>query len=339
MIDYERNITDSGITIYSEEAVYNPFLFIPIDILQSLLNDGLINMDLSNLPLRTRSKLVKSTICKILGFPQPKTFQKTKPTFPAQNMDVYIQKSMNLQIWNEEIEPTRRYVIIQVDNFNKIKKVKVITGEQLALYDKTGTLTTKYQAMMPDLQISQLFSKNDTLAAQEWYTHKSINLLNKQPTSPPIIGELLPISKIYQKLKKLEGIIIQHLDALQERNRGAYLHKCICEKLGFSSYADKGTFPDIPNQLIEVKLQTSPTIDLGLHRPNSNEIIFSYSGKTLSIKDIRYVIMRGIKNDENIIIKNLFISTGDDFFKYFNMFGGNIKNAKLQIPLPQDFFD
>ena len=41
--------------------------------------------------------------------------------------------------------------------------------------------------------------------------------------------------------------------------------------LGYSRYEDKGQFPDIRHQLLEVKLQTSPTIDLGLVLPSSTE--------------------------------------------------------------------
>jgi hypothetical protein len=339
VIEYKNNISHSGITIYSTEAIYNPSLFIPIDTLEVLLNKNLVGLNLAGLPLRTRSKFVKTSICKTLGFPEPETFKKTKPAFPAQNMDVYIQKAMNLQIWNEEIEPTRRYIIIQVDSSDIVIRVKVIIGEKLAMLDKTGTLTTKYQAMMPNLQAGNLFSQKDTLSVQEWCSYKSIDLGNTSPTSPPIKGKVYPIHTIYNSLKELEGFSIPHLDALQERNRGAFLHQLICKKLGFSEYADKGTYPDIPNQLIEIKLQTSPTIDLGLHNPNDNEIVYSYEGKIFFSRDIRYVIMSGEKNGDCITIRNLFMTTGEDFSQHFNMFGGNIKNAKLQIPLPPNFFD
>jgi len=339
MLDYQKNITESGITIYTAEAVYNPLLYIPTDILESLLNNGLVGLSLSGLPLRTRSKFVKALICKTLGFPVPISFLKTKPSFPALNMDIYTQKSMNLQIWNEEIEITRRYSIIQVDNDDIIKKVKVITGEQLVLYDKTGTLTTKYQAMMPNLQTGQLFTNNDTKSVQEWCCQGITNLSNVNPTSPPIKGQLITIKKLYNLLKDLEEKSIPYLDSLQERNRGAFLHQLICEKLGFSIFADKGTYPDIFNQLIEIKLQTSPTIDLGLHHPNDNKIIYSYNEKSFFSRDIRYIIMSGIKKNDVINIKNLYMSTGENFTDYFNMFGGKVQNAKIQIPLPSNFFD
>jgi hypothetical protein len=192
---------------------------------------------------------------------------------------------------------------------------------------------------MPDMQSGQLFSEKDTPSVEEWCSNGIIDLKFISPIDPPIKGKLLSINTIYTLLKNLEGTSIPHMDALQERNRGAFLHQCICEKLGYSTYADKGTYPDVLNQLIEIKLQTSPTIDLGLHSPNDGEIVYSQNNKIFYSTDIRYVIMQGVRIDENIIIKHLFISTGEDFTRNFRIFGGKVQNAKLQIPLPKNFFD
>ena len=52
----------------------------------------------------------------------------------------------NLQVWNEEIAPLRRYAIIRLSEQNVVTTVRVATGEELALLDRTGTLTQKYQA-------------------------------------------------------------------------------------------------------------------------------------------------------------------------------------------------
>lgn len=62
--------------------------------------------------------------------------------------DTYAQKSNNLQVWNEELSPSRRYVILRVDELDKIARVKVVNGEELAQLDTTGTLTQKYQARL-----------------------------------------------------------------------------------------------------------------------------------------------------------------------------------------------
>ena len=73
--------------------------------------------------------------------------------FFGQNFDTYIQKSDNLQIWNEEINPNRRYVLIREEN-DILTNVVVISGSQLADYDTTGTLTQKYQAKLNAKSVS-----------------------------------------------------------------------------------------------------------------------------------------------------------------------------------------
>lgn len=338
-MDYQENIINSGKTIYDTEMVSNMPLFIPLDILETMLNNGLVGLSLAGLPLRTRSKFVKSLICKALGYPVPDAFRKTKPDFPAQNFDVYTQKSHNVQIWNEAVDPKRRYAFIQVDEANKILKVKVIIGEQFAKLDRTGTLTTKYQAMMPNTDRGILFSTIDTFSVQDWCGKEMVDLSNINPTNAPKKGSLLSVKKVYDLLKSLEGVSIPRLDALQERNRGALLHKMICERLGYKIFADTGTYPDILNQLIEIKFQTSPTIDLGLHSPDDNKVIFSSGTKQFFSKDIRYAIIGGYVQDRSILITRIYMVTGEDFTKHFHLFGGKVQNAKLQIPLPQDFFD
>lgn len=111
-------------------------------------------MSLAGLPLRTRSKVVKTAVCEALGYPVPSSFKKTQPRFFGQQLDTYAQKALNLQIWNEELSPTRRYAIIQVLEDDSVGKVRVVNGQQLAILDKTGTITTKYQARL-DLGIEQ----------------------------------------------------------------------------------------------------------------------------------------------------------------------------------------
>jgi len=103
----DGGIAKSGKSIYDMLHDSPEFFFASGD-LEAILRAGLVGLDL-NYPLRTRSKVLKSKICEILGYPVPASFKKSKPRFPGQDFDTYVQKSNNLQIWNEEITPTRRY--------------------------------------------------------------------------------------------------------------------------------------------------------------------------------------------------------------------------------------
>ncbi len=113
----------------------------------------------------------------------------------------------------------------------------------------------------------------------------------------------------------------------------------ICDHLGYSMYEDDGSYPDIVNQLLEIKLQTSPTIDLGLHSPEDGEQIISIENTDFCSEDIRYAIFDGDVDGNKVVLQNLYLVTGEDFTNYFPLFNGKGTNAKLQLPLPNDFFD
>src|SRR5262245_44642947 len=95
---YIKEIARSGLSIYEPIEVGDPRLWIPARELETLLNRGLQGINLTKLPLRTRSKVVKTAVCKALGYPVPHSFAKTKPRFPGQMFDTYTQKSNNLQV-------------------------------------------------------------------------------------------------------------------------------------------------------------------------------------------------------------------------------------------------
>ena len=336
MINYPANIRNSGLSIYDPISPDNHNLYIPLYALEKILSNAMIGLSLAGLPLRTRSKVVKTEICKALGYPIPRSFTKTQPRFPGQNFDTYTQKSLNVQIWNEEIDFSRRYVFFEVNYNDQITAVRVITGETLVQYDRTGRLTSKYQATMPHYPTSRLFS-DDSVAIQDWIIEPSATLIEVNPNSLPRRTQLLRISEIYKRLLPMVGKSVNYLDAIQERNRGAELHKLICQHLGYSIYEDDGTYPDVTNQLLEIKFQTSSTIDLGLHSPEDGAYILSLNGTDIYSEDIRYAIFDGEVIGNYVYLKNLYLVSGQDFPKFFPIWEG--KNSKIQLPLPPNFFD
>jgi hypothetical protein len=203
---------------------------IPTEELEAILDKGMRGMDLSNYPIRTRSKIVKGEICRLMGYPIPCSFKKVHPRIPVQNLDVYTQKSLNLQIWNESIIPDRRYALVRIDVNNVVIRVKVILGKDLIKYYGTGALTKKYQARVPKAEESQLFSKVDTDNIIEW-CEVSIENLISNPSDDPVCGQLMAIRDLFERLYPLVGKKIKKIDAIQERNRGAELHKLVCASL------------------------------------------------------------------------------------------------------------
>lgn len=340
--EYKKAISESGKDIYVPIEIGDPEHWIPTQHLETLLNEGMRGQALAGLPLRTRSKVVKTEVCRALGYPVPKTFTKCQPRFYGQQLDTYAQKALNLQIWNEELSPTRRYAIIQVLEDDTIGRVRVVNGQQLAILDKTGTITTKYQARLEiGTENYELLAPVDT---QLICSHVKSGLVFTKTTSPvqdPQSGELRPILEIFERLSPLVGQTFNDPGMDQERNRGATLHRMACHALGYSRYEDTGQFPDIKHQLLEIKLQTSPTIDLGLVEPSSEEYldVQKLGGTQPRHCDTRYAIFYATTDGKTVKLTNLFVTTGEKFFTRFRKFGGKVINGKIQIPLPRNFFD
>lgn len=299
-----------------------PDLFIPTALLEEILNTRLAGLIL-NEPPRTRSKTLKTAVCHALGYEAPSSFSKTTPQFVGQDFDTYTQQSDNLQIWNEEISPTRRYVLVRPNAAGKVVRVRVVTGAELALLDTTGTLTSKYQAAaIDDVTESKLVSSSDTA--------NIIGAVNAD--------KLLPVKEIYKKLQGLLGTSFDDPGSGKDRVRGDIMHKQAAKILLGTATDNRAQCPDIPQQLVEVKLQTARTIDLGRWQPDSAEKIDDLP--SYSYADVRYAIFYGEISKGKVRLNHLIVTTGVDFFSYFQRFEGvnNGVNKKLQIPLPVDFF-
>ncbi len=340
-LDYKHAIQSSDFDIYSPIEVGDDCFWIPTQHLETLLNQALTGLNLDGLALRTRSKVVKMAVCEALGYPVPKTFKKTQPRFFGQQLDTYTQKSNNLQIWNEELSPTRRYAIIQISDQDIVLKVKVVNGQELALLDTTGTITTKYQAgLITGVDTHELVSSQDTPPMLPYVRSGATFATSISPVDEPWCGALLPIQEIFERLSTLVGLSFVDPGMDQERNRGAALHRLICECLGYSRYEDKGQFPDVRHQLLEVKLQTSPTIDLGLVLPSSEDHldVRQLGDHHPRHCDTRYAMYYAQTDGKQVTLTHLFVTTGTDFFTRFRRFEGKVTNGKIQIPLPRNFF-
>lgn len=339
------NISKSNLTIFDEIDTGDNNYWIPSEELEYLLNEYLQGKNVSGMPIRTRSKHIKTWVCEALGYDVPASFKKVQPRFFGQNFDVYGQKANNLQIWNEEITPSRRYVLIKISPEDIIEVVKVVNGDELETLDTTGKLTQKYQANYkhPHISASNLLSDSDTdnfLKLSSVFD--PIATFIKPTVSPSAYPTttLLPIKIVYEQLKKIIGTEIPIIGHAQERNHGASLHKLVCEALGYDTYHDDGKFPDVKNQLIEVKLQTSPTVDLGLFLPTDKNTldIPKINGLSPRMCDVRYAIFYGEKRGSIIKITNMYLLTGEDFFIHFRRFEGNKINKKIQMIIPNAYW-
>lgn len=198
--------------------------YYPIRVLEARLQHFLVNRQW-DAPPKTRAKLGKIAVAEALGYLEPPSFRKTRPRFPHQNLDSFFMQSGNLQIWNEEIDPERRYAIVRLDQRNVATAVRVVTGESVALWDRTGTLTTKFQAARKDGRNgSCLVSAVDTqsfrsLLAPAVPTDEELML--QRAFDAPLLGTVLPIAEIHQRLLSLVGTRFTDPGLTNDRGRGA----------------------------------------------------------------------------------------------------------------------
>jgi hypothetical protein len=326
---FEKIDSTSDLWLYKDELEY-------------LLQNHLIDSSFTGLPLRTRSKEIKKEVCKALGYEAPISFKKTQPRFLCQNFDIYSQKSRNLQIWNEDVDPLRRYVFIILNDADVVVNVFVFLGAEISFFDTTGTTTQKYQARYVYSENNiECFSSSDTEGIKKIASMNNPDLEKTSPIHYPSKKYLLPLAELFERLSRLVGHTFDDLGADQERSRGSILHKLVCERLGYLEYLDNGSFPDILNQMLEVKLQTSPTIDLGLVCPDDTSYLdLPLINGDIKVRhcDVRYAIFYGKITNKKIELTHFTLITGSDFFKRFKKFQGKVVNKKIQMRLPAWMF-
>ncbi len=331
-------IRQNAPSIYDPAATELTGLFYTPHELELLLRTDLIGgRHLANLAVRTRSKVAKTIVCEALGYVPPTTFQKVNPRLRHPNVDVYSQEANNLQIWNQEVDAARRYVILVLVD-GAISNIKVIAGADLAQYDTTGTLTSKFQAnRIHEGSGSSLISPRDTADLVRLFDPSSSLAGPVSPVAPPVVGQVLDIRTVYNRLLPLVGSSFADPGVTQERNRGTVVHREACALLGLSHFADNGQFPDVLSQLLEVKLQLARTVDLGVELPESTTPVAS-TNAILAVADMRYAIFYGARFGDTFAITELVVVTGKDFFHEFRLFKGNVSNSKLQLRLPTNWF-
>jgi hypothetical protein len=112
------------------------------------------------------------------------------------------------------------------------------------------------------------------------------------------------------------------------------LEREVAKILGYSEEESLvGGYPDIPHQLLEIKVQDSPTVDLGKFSP-SNAIMVNEELQ-VTTEDVRYLI--ALANPASGIIEGLVITSGAELGDSFTFVNGT--SFKCQRSIPMSFFD
>jgi hypothetical protein len=114
-------------------------------------------------------------------------------------------------VWREEVDAARRYVVIIVKN-GVVADVHVVAGADLAQFDTTGTLTSKYQASrIVDSEGAVLVSERDTDGLIAAYSAGQRVPLATSPVELPDHGRVLEIAGVFAFLAPMVGQTFQAL--------------------------------------------------------------------------------------------------------------------------------
>ena len=331
-----------------------------------------------NLSNVQKSQWVKLQIIELLGYQRPsglrtKQARQSKPKFIHQLLDIFVQSSRNLQVWNyipyadiiipnewnvESESPYRykdcRYLLVFHSPEGVILKMTVVNGNKLAEWDTTGTQTIKWQAnakrsyrdeissQIIVSPVETLHSKISTYMQQplenksRFIIQESQNLESPLIKQPPTPASFLTHNEIAQALRTLVGTKFANLGTGQERSMGQTLEKEIIKALGYQSYqqTDTGDYPDLLHQLIEVKFQFRGTIDLGKNLPTDPLPIKAPWNKwEITPREIRYIVALMEQDVHGNFIVDSIVITSGEKFNEYFSISEGT-NFKIQIPVP-----
>lgn len=338
-----------------------------IDILNPLIGQKFKLTGKSRTDGSNMRKLIQETILKskkidnstnenLKQFIVPK---KGIPKLLNELIDTYIVtsgNSYNLQVWNRN--PSVKSVLIDYNNNDKqniyitdiryilikvspekhfIEGITILSGDYISQkFGQFGVPTIKHQFILSPYNRNNLIQKKELVDTD---TDKMKNWISDSPdiedfkiTDNFKKNNMFSIEKIYDLVSN--ELIGTKLDNLPTKNRGQALELIVSKLLGYK-IKDKdqlnGGYPDIRNQLIEVKVQDSQTIDLGKYSPQFEEII----EEDITTLDVRYLIALTDKNDG--IIKGVLLTTGEKLGNYGTYVSD--KSFKCQRSIPMSFFE
>ena len=155
------------------------------------------------------------------------------------------------------------------------------------------------------------------------------------PENPSIKDEpekVLPLSYIDKRIT--DSLIGERLDiSLSTKQRGQQLERLVAYMLGYKKQQEllEGGYPDIRNQMLEVKVQDSPTIDLGRYSPQFEESI----NENFTTRTVRYLI--ALTDAMNGSVDGLVLVPGEELGRNFTYISE--KSFKCQRSIPMDFFE
>lgn len=233
-----------------------------------------------------------------------------------------------------------RFVFVRI-SLSSIDSIVILSPEYIENnFGVFGKPTIKHQLLISSKVRKYIYEKDDRILT--FPDSKKLSYEITHDYVPPKSGmvEEPELKELYSisLLKKMvaEKLIGQKVDAAATKNRGQGLERLVLNLLGYGVEENQllyGGFPDIKNQLLEVKVQDSPTVDLGKFSPEKEEIVLEK--KNLTTFDVRYLI--ALTNPKTGIIDGVILSPGEKLGEVFSYVSS--QSYKCQRSIPMTFFE
>lgn len=282
--------------------------------------------------------------------------QKGVPSFLREYLDTYIVTTgaaYNLQVWNRNpnsasvqvdlkngetlLASDVRFILGKISSDNKIESIVIMTPDYIEKrFGKFGKPTIKQQLIISNKKREDIIAKGSMVINDKDLSNDVIdekcNAIDEGTSIKDEPEKVLPISFIDSQITN--ELIGEKLDvSLSTKQRGQQLERLVAYQLGYRKMQDMldGGYPDIRNQMLEVKVQDSPTIDLGKYSPQFEEEITS----DFTTRTIRYLIALTDAMSGNI--DGIILCPGEELGKNFTYVAD--KSFKCQRSIPMSFFE
>lgn len=283
--------------------------------------------------------------------------RKGVPRILTELVDTYLVTtgdSYNLQVWNRipnsksilvqylDKEETIcnnevRYILIKIDN-DQIDSIAILSADYIEKkFGSFGRPTIKHQLLISDINRNKILKSEskikyapDTQKVTKISTDLFITV-DSNIGNAPIPTKLFSLDLILNKVAR--PLIGFQIEANDTKTRGQSLERKVAELLGYNTEQQLvGGYPDLPNQLLEVKVQDSQTIDLGKYSPEFEEDIYKDLGITTF--DIRYLI--ALTNPNTNIVEGVILMSGKALGEHYTYVSDT--SYKCQRSIPMSFF-
>lgn len=271
-------------------------------------------------------------------------------------IDTYIVTtgtSYNLQVWNRNpnsasvqvdlkngetlLASDVRFVLGKINADNCIESIIVMTPDYIEdRFGKFGKPTVKQQLIISNKKREDIIRKgglviSDSNLPQELLASDD-EVISEEVSIKDDPDRILPIKIIDERIS--DKLVGETLDvSLSAKQRGQQLERMVAYQLGYRGMQEglEGGYPDIRNQMLEIKVQDSPTIDLGKYSPQFEERI----NDNFTTRTIRYLI--ALTDPASGAIDGLIMCPGEELGKYFTYVAE--KSFKCQRNIPMSFLN